>query len=379
MKCKSCKREIDSDSIFCKWCGVKQIKERDEISVPKPRKLASGAYTAQIMVAGQRTTVTAPTEKEYYTQARAIKSGLIETKKAPGANITLSEAIDQYIEKRQNTLSPLTIRSYRIYQKNRFKSTMERSLSKIKPTEWQKIVNDEASLCAPKTLKNAWGCIRSVVHDATGEYPPEVTLSAPIKGEPRFLDAEQIKIFVDAVKDTQYATPALLALSSLRISEIEALRWENIPPNPRLIRVSGAVVLDENNNRVEKKQNKNVSSSRNVPIMIPELAESLERDRKDSGPVMPYRQNSLRYGVAKICKANNLPDVGIHGLRHSFASLAYHLQIPEKIAAEIGGWKDETTMHKIYTHIASEDVEHYATSMTDFYRQASAAPPVSNS
>lgn len=125
--------------------------------------------------------------------------------------------------------------------------------------------------------------------------------------------------------------------------------------------------MDENNKKVRKKQNKNATSTRNVPIVIPELVAALERDRKPSAPVMPYHQNSLRYGIRKICQENNLPNVGIHGLRHSFASLAYHLQIPEKIAMEIGGWADATTMHKIYTHIAKSDIKRYQTAMSECY------------
>ena len=37
MLCKNCKRDIDDDSIFCKWCGEKQIRERrkkGEVKVP---------------------------------------------------------------------------------------------------------------------------------------------------------------------------------------------------------------------------------------------------------------------------------------------------------------------------------------------------------
>ena len=45
--------------------------------------------------------------------------------------------------------------------------------------------------------------------------------------------------------------------------------------------------------------------------------------------------------------------------------------MPEKIAMEIGGWADATTMHKIYTHIARADIKRYQTAMTQFY---SAAP-----
>lgn len=116
-----------------------------------------------------------------------------------------------------------------------------------------------------------------------------------------------------------------------------------------------------------KAQNKNATSTRNVPVMIPELATAIQRDRKPAGPVLDITQNSLRCSIKKICREHDLPDVGVHGLRHSFASLAYHLQVPERIAMEIGGWADATTMHKIYTHIARSDVQRYQTAMTAFY------------
>ena len=316
-------------------------------------------------------------KRECQQQAQLIKEEYLAGKRktaeaqAPQAP-TLSKAINRYIEQRSNTLSPLTIRSYRIIQKNRFKAEMSRTVDSIANSEWQGIINREAGTCAPKTLKNAWGFIRSVVEDATGKYPPEVKLPALAPPDKPFLTPDQIRIFVSAVSETQYAVPALLALSSLRASEIEALDWKDIPEAPKFIRVSGAVVMDEHNKKVRKRQNKNTTSTRNVPVMIPELASALERERKSAGPVMSYHQNSLRYGIHKICVNNNLPDVGIHGLRHSFASLAYHLQIPEKIAMEIGGWADATTMHKIYTHIAKSDITRYQTAMTQFYQGGAA-------
>ena len=143
-------------------------------------------------------------------------------------------------------------RGYRIIQKNRFQPIMDRVPAKIKPGEWQSIVNDEAALCAPKTLKNAWGFLRTIIHEVTGEYPPDVKLPAQVQNDHGFLTPDQIRTFVRAVAPTQYAIPALLALSSLRISEIEALHWEDIPKDLKLIRVAGAVVLDEKNNRVKR-------------------------------------------------------------------------------------------------------------------------------
>jgi len=110
------------------------------------------------------------------------------------------------------------------------------------------------------------------VEDAIGRYPPEIKLPAIAPADKPFLTPEQIRVFVPAISEITYAVPALLALSSLRISEIEALDWKDIPKNLEFIRVAGAVVPDENNKRVKKQQNKNATSIRNVPVMIPELA-----------------------------------------------------------------------------------------------------------
>lgn len=349
------------------------------MKVPEPRKLSSGKWFIQLRLGGESIPVSSYNKKECIKQAQLIKAEYLAGKRQKAAEQepeapTLSESIDNYIAKRTNTLSPSTIRGYRIIQRHRFQDEMLRRIDEIADNEWQGLINREAGLCSPKTLKNAWGFIRSVVEDETGRYPPEVKLPAIAPPDKPFLTPEQIRVFVPAISKTPFAIPALLALSSLRISEIQALDWQDVPEKPEFIRVAGAVVKDENNKMVKKRQNKNATSTRNVPIMIPELSVALDRERQPSGPLMPYAQSTLRTAIRRVCKENNLPDVGVHGLRHSFASLAYHLQMPEKIAMEIGGWADATTMHKIYTHIARADIKRYQTAMTDFYSGGETAP-----
>lgn len=346
------------------------------MKVPAPRKLSSGKWFIQMRLGGESVSVSDNNKKACVTQAQAVKAEYLAGKRAPKQETvelpTLTLAIDAYIESKSNTLSPSTIRGYRAVQKHRFASTMPRRLDEIDSSEWQGILNAEAALCSPKTLKNAWAFIRTVVLRTTGKVlPNEVSLPAPIPPDTAFLMPDEILKFVNAVKDTHYAVPALLALSSLRISEIQALKWEDIPPKPSFIRVSGAVVRNEKNGYQRKAQNKNETSTRNVPIMIPELSMAIKRDRKESGPILDRDQDSLREAVHNICKRNGITDVTIHGLRHSFASLAYHLQMPEKIAMEIGGWADSGTMHRIYTHIAKSDIERYQTAMTEFYKSKS--------
>jgi hypothetical protein len=44
--------------------------------------------------------------------------------------------------------------------------------------------------------------------------------------------------------------------------------------------------------------------------------------------------------------------------------------VPEKIAMQIGGWADDKTMRKIYTHIARKDIEKYTSELVKFFDNA---------
>jgi len=63
--------------------------------------------------------------------------------------------------------------------------------------------------------------------------------------------------------------------------------------------------------------------------MIPELLAALEAVEDKSGPVVRCNPNTIYHQINRVCARNGLPRVGTHGLRHSFASLGYHLGVPE--------------------------------------------------
>ena len=336
-----------------------------KIKVPTPRKLPSGNWFVQLTVNGQRISVTEPTEKSCIARAIAIKEDLldpVDRSKKP----TLSVAIDRYIESRQNVLSPATIKGYRTIQKNRFQAAMQRPVNAYDENGWQRLVNQEARIVSAKTLQNAWRFIASVIYEETGSRYS--TRLPQVVSDPReFLDPEQIPFFLEAVSGTKYELPALLALCSLRRSELLALTWQDVDLTAGVIHVRGAMVPDENNVMVYKKENKNRTSRRSVPIMIPRLRELLEAMPSPTGPVITMHPSAILNGINRVCKKANLPEVGIHGLRHSFASLAYHLRMPEKVAMQIGGWQDDATMKRIYTHVSQRDLSAYASAMSSFY------------
>ena len=365
MKCKNCKNEIPDELhfTFCGYCGERLIRERkkkNEIKVPKPRQRGKRWY---LELRKEGVTVIEDTEAEAIAKAQAIRAGFIEAEKKPKA-VTLETAIDNYINSRRNVLSPSTLAGYNTVKKNRFKSVMQKPISEV--SDWQQVINEEALECSPKTLKNAWGLISPALKNA-GLTLPKVTLPQVAPKEPVYLSPEQIKTFVAALKGTSVEIAALLGLHSLRRSEIAALDWSNVDLEKRTIKVAGSVVPGENWTLVEKPTNKNRTSTRTIPIMIPELYDALEAVKDKTGKVVTCYISTVYERVNKVCEDNGLPKLGVHGLRHSFASLAYHVRMSEQAAMQIGGWSDYATMRKIYTHLSAQDVKQAENAMSDFY------------
>ena len=334
------------------------------MKIPTPQKTANGTYKLQLRLNGKSIMVTGATAAECKREALAIKSEHITGRVVQNkCTVTVTQAIDNYIVKRPK-LSPSTVRGYRTIQKNVFTPVMEQLLDSV---NWQKAIDDDKH--SAKTLKNAWGLISSVLSE--NNLPvPKVRLQAPQSRERAFLQPENIPVFLKAINGTDYELAALLGLHSLRRSEICDMTMKDVDLKKNVLYVRGAAVPDENSKIVHKKENKNNASTRTVPIMMPRLTEILTQLEKEkySGYLITCHPNTLWKGINSICKKNNLPEVGVHGLRHSAVSLAYHLRWDEKTAMQIFGYSDFQTMRKIYTHLADADKESDIKAMTDFFQ-----------
>lgn len=364
MICKSCKNEIPDNAIFCQWCGEKQLKERkkkkkDEIKIPEPRQKASGKWIIELRAEGISKTF--DTADEARAWAKATRAGFIE-QKAKLPRMTVGDAVDKYIADNSNILSPSTIRGYKTIRRTRFKSLMGKEISEN--IDWNAAVNSEAAIVSPKTVSNAWRFIATAIK-AIGFTPPRVRLPQIPKAQREWLDYGQILVFLGAVKGTSCELGALLALHGLRRSEIFALTSDDIDLKNKTINVSGAMVYNDENQFVHKETNKNRSSQRIVPILIPRLEELLI---DSSGQLITYRPNKLWEKINAVCRKAELPEVGVHGLRHSFASLAYHLKWSEATTMSVGGWSDTKTVHEIYTHLANQDKNKDIRRMKKFYK-----------
>jgi len=340
------------------------------MKTPKARKLPSGSWFCRVRVNGKDVGITKPTEKEAIAEAMAVKAGLVQITKTPMADRSLTDAIDLWIESNNNRLSPSTIRGYRICQDNGFPTLMRMKCSAITDKHIEQAINVECRRYKAKTVVNRWRFLAQVLSWATGKHY-SAKLPQVVRPDIDFLDQEDLTTFLEYIKGKPVEIEALLAISSLRRSEISALSWDDgdIDLKRRWIHVRGAVVQDEDNNLVKKATTKNSTSRRDVPMIDP-LYEALSAIENKSGPVVKVHPATILHRINRACAAAGVPEVGCHGLRHSFASLCHILNIPAAVAMEIGGWADRATMDRIYTHVSKRDKNSYQNAFTAHFSTA---------
>lgn len=336
------------------------------MKIPKPQQLPSGSWRIRLNLGGERISITEPTKAAAIKKAELLKvqyeNGLKMS--VSGPSVKLGVAMDNYIAVRENILSPSTIRGYKAYRMTRFQPYMNRQLGQI---DWQRAINSEVSQnVSPKTIKNAWGLVKSVLSE--NGLDVSVRLPAQIPHEKDWLTPEQIPSFMSAIRDKPGEIGALLALSGLRRSEIYGLDWKNVDLKNKIIHVKQSMVLGEKAVPVVRKQNKNASSTRDVPIFIQRLYDALCAVPDKKGMVVLGNVGTLRKRITVACKEADLPDIGVHGLRHSFCSLCYSLGISELGAMRLGGWNDFQTMRKVYTHLSEIDRDKSAEKLSTFFK-----------
>ena len=355
---------MPDNSLFCNWCGHSLLKQkRKPISIPKARQLSSGSWRIQLRREGVSITHKSKTRVE--EEARAYRKKWLEEEAlglhAVSETVTLGKVIDNYISAKTKIVSPSTLTAYQSIRDHRLQSYMNVAANSI---NWQEAVNGELDDgVSVKTAKNVWGlCSSALRYAGITAVPPSFPRS--VKAERNWLDYKQIITFLSLIEGEPYELCALLALHSLRRSEIFGLRPTDYDREKQIIHIRGAM-LHTDAGWIRTDLNKNDTSRRDVPIIIPRLAELL--NAADPGIQYYVKPSSIiQYSaINKVCREAGLPEPGLHGLRHSFASLAYHLNWKKKSTEAVGGWRNSKILDAIYTHNA--DLEDDVKAMRSFY------------
>lgn len=343
-KNKGCGREIDADSVYCKWCGTRQVREqrsKNTAHTPTARKLPSGSWACRIRVNGQDVSITRETKEEAIAEAMAVKHG-IKAPDAPEVNLTLGEAIDRYIEMKKDILSPSTVAGYKRIRKNAFASLMGQKLSALSHERVQRAVNAMASNSSPKSVRNAYGLLSAAVGEFTPDVSLHITLPQKVRTEIVLPSENDIKAIAAAVAGRWVELPVLLAMClGLRMSEIRGLTHDCL--NGSVLHVKQALV-DEG-----VKAPKTYTSDRylTVPAHISALISAIPQEQER---LCPQSRRAIYYAFTSACEKAGIKHYRFHDLRHVNASVMLKLGVPDKYAMERMGHTTNNMLKTVYQH-----------------------------
>ena len=336
------------------------------MKIPAIRKLPSGNYFCQLKIGGKSTSITDTTYDKVYAKAVAYKAGLLRAKREP-THITVGQAIDEYIDNRENILSPSTIKGYRQIRRTWLQELMGKRVDTLTASAVQRAINHDAAHLSGKSIRNAHGLLRAALKGKTDISFDDIALPAKRTKKGDILTREEMGRLYAVIRGTTLEVPFLLALwLSLRRSEIVALTWDCIGTDS--ITVKAAVVLNDKGEYVEK-TTKTDASQRTIkcPRYLIDKINALPRTGER---VLNFRPNTYWTALQRACKQANVPPVGMHDLRHINASVMAYVGISRKHSMERGGWSTPAVLEKVYEHVFDDERQEAASKIDAFYEDA---------
>lgn len=146
-------------------------------------KLPSGNYRVRVLdyidANNKRhfKSFTATTEKEAEFKAIELEiNNKNNVKNIPYSELKLEQAYQRYIDSKSAIPSPSTIVGYKRYMKNHFKSIMPMKLKDLNQEIIQIAVNEMALTHSPKSVRNSYGLLSSVLSTFCPSLKPNIRL-----------------------------------------------------------------------------------------------------------------------------------------------------------------------------------------------------------
>ncbi len=245
----------------------------------------------------------------------------------------------------------------------------------------QDYLNEKSTegLC-PNTVRKHHGVLHAALEQARRRELVERNVAdqavPPASSQPEhhFYDSETMnKLFSILAGTSMEPVVKLAGYLGLRRSEICALKWSSVDRENKIITISEARTAV--NGRSVDKGTKNNSSARRLGYRgLADMEELMDRlwqqrqeeiarmgpDYVDQGYVVchsggqPYQADYLSNRLQRVLKKTELPYVTLHGLRHSFTSIAHSCNVPLYSISRALGHSNTNTTTQVYMHLFDE-------------------------
>lgn len=327
--------------------------------------------------------------REAEAKANDILADAITEIKNP--KITFTAFINDWYKLKETTTEHTTLDTYRYIIDTHMIPYFSGNIEDIKPIDIIEYYNSKLETQSQSSLQKHKQILNTIFNDAVkldiiGKNPTH-NINVPKSVKPKkdkevLLTPDEAKRLLEAFKNERlYPIVYTCLIYGLRRSEVLGLKWSAIDFDKNTLAINHTVVQ---NKEIVRKDGTKTKGSKAVFDLVPDvkdvllkvraeqktLENSLE-DYKKSDYVFTwengelYRPDFITKKFKKILKANNLPDMRFHDLRHSTASIMF--DNGNDIEA-IKIWlrhSDISTTSNIYTHISQNRKKIIGNSIAD--------------
>lgn len=368
MICKKCKKKIEDDSVYCRFCGKKQTSEN------KPRKKAKRAggmgsveqlsgnrvkpYRARMNIDGKRITI-----GTYATQTEALIA--LEEARINGiSNIhtaTLEDIYNIFVDKKNDKVST-SARTLYSSSFAYFDSIKNMSMRDIRTAHIQDAI-DKAhkkgmSYSMIKKVQSLASmlCKLAMANDLIDKnYAQlvEIPIAAPKSERPSF-STEQLDLMW-SLADTDKTAGIIIAMcyNGLRVNEFLDLKKEHVDLNKRLIFAPGS--------KTEAGKDRIVG----IPLDLVPIYETM---MKTEGEYLCPSPSGQRWDAKNFRNRAFYPFLEKHGMdadgklspnscRHTYALLCVTHGLDPKATMDLLGHSKYSTTAEIYANATGKDLD----------------------
>lgn len=344
------------------------------------KKLPSGNWRVRAYDRATESTksFTASTKKAAELAAIQWLNGLKSKNENINRKLTVRQAVREYIDSKNNILSPSSIRGYEIIYNNCLDEIGDKLLSKVNENDLQKWINQNAANYAPKSVKSQYGLVTAALRQQKKLLDYSAVLLPRLKkSNPLIPTTEQTATILSMIEGTTVELPVTIAMTmGLRQSEIAALRWEDY--DGEHLSIHAAVVpCSDHSKLVRKETTKSEASTRIVDV--DELCKQrLDKAERKSETISPLTPRHVLKVFQRLCEKNGLPKFTMHALRHGNASMMLAYGIPDKYAMARLGQSSPNMIKNVYQHLYSDKQREYSKTISDAFSKTLATKLATN-
>lgn len=335
----------------------------------KAKKLKSGSWRVRVFshyetVDGKQTakyaSFTAPTKSEAEMMATKFQNDKGRFKRC---EFTVLEAVEKYIESKENVLSPSTIRSYVTIKNKQLALIGAFRVDCLTNADLQHWINTLSADKSAKTVKNAYGLVMAAI-SLYSDRVFRVTLPARQPVEYSIPSDDDVRRMMDKARPDLKIAIALASVGTLRRGEICSLKYKDILRDFSAVYVHSDMVLDKNNNWVYKDIPKTSDSVRRVELpaeIIDMLGDGDPEDFiiKSTPAAITDVFCRLRDSLGLSCR--------FHDLRHYAASILHAIGVPDQYIMQRGGWSTDGTLKAVYRNTLSDKEKRFTDKANDYF------------